>query len=267
MTVMAATTTDNKELPPDALAETVGPVLVITINRPDQRNAMTLAAAQIIADAVDLLDSSPDLAVGVITGAGGTFCAGMDLKRFALGERPRVPGRGFAGITEAPPRKPLIAAVEGWALGGGFELVLACDLVVAAETASFGLPEVKRGLAAAGGGAVRLPRRMPLPIALEILLTGEPLSADRAAHFGLVNDVVAPGQALDRALELGRLIAANAPLAVRLIKQLAIDSADWPSSELFSRQAPYVDPIFASDDAKEGVTAFSQRRAPRWTGQ
>lgn len=252
---------------PEVLVETIGGVLIVTINRPAQRNAMTKAAAHLIANAMDLLEGSAELAVGVITGAGGSFCAGMDLKRFALGERPRVEGRGFAGIAEAPPRKPLVAAVEGWALGGGFELVLACDMVVAARTARFGLPEVKRGLAAAGGGAVRLPRRVPQPVALEILLTGDPLSADRAEHFGLVNYVVDEGQALQAAIELAERIAVNAPLAVRLVKQLAIDSADWPNAELFSRQSPYIDPIFGSDDAKEGVAAFGERRAPRWTGK
>ncbi len=242
-------------------------VLVITINRPAQRNAMTKAAAEQIAEALIDLDARSDLSVGVLTGAGGTFCAGMDLKRFAAGELPRVEGRGFGGLTEAPPVKPLIAAVEGWALGGGFELVLACDLVVAGTGARFGLPEVKRGLLARGGGAVRLPRRLPRAIALEVLLTGDPLDAAAAQQHGLVNEVVADGQALSAACALGRRIAANAPLAIAAAKRIVVESEDWPADELFARQAAISDPIFTSADAAEGAAAFAERRQPVWTGR
>ncbi|MGV0045030.1 crotonase/enoyl-CoA hydratase family protein [Mycobacterium colombiense] len=242
-------------------------VMVVTIDRPAQRNAMTKDAAERIAAAMEELDSSPDIAVGVLTGAGGTFCAGMDLKRFAAGEVPRVPGRGFAGLTEAPPAKPLIAAVEGWALGGGFEIVLACDMVIAGQSARFGLPEVKRGLVARGGGAVRLPRRLPRAIALQVLLTGEPLDAGTARHFGLVNEVVEDGQALAAGLGLARSIARNAPLAVAAAKRIAVESEDWVASELFTGQQPIVEPVFFSADAAEGAKAFAERRTPIWTGR
>jgi enoyl-CoA hydratase len=241
-----------------------GGVLVITIDRPQQRNAMTRAASEAIAAALDELDRRPDLSVAVLTGSGGTFCAGMDLKRFLAGEVASVPGRGFAGVTEAPPAKPLIAAVEGYALAGGFELVLACDLVVAGTGARFGLPEVKRGLVARAGGLLRLPLRLPRAIALELVLTGEFLPADRAAAFGLINQVVPDGQALSSALQLARSIAANAPLAVAASKRIFDEAAGWPVSEWWQRQGTIADPVFASEDAREGARAFAERRSPRW---
>ena len=236
----------------------------MTINRPGQRNAVNRAVAVALADALDELDRRPDLRVGVLTGAGGNFSAGMDLKAFAAGQRPVTPGRGFAGLVQAPPRKPLVAAVEGWALGGGFEMVLACDLVVAADGARFGLPEVSRGLAARGGGAFRLPRRIPHALAMEILLTGEPIDAIAAERFGLINRLTPDGQALDAALELGRLVARNAPLAVTASKAVALESATWTVAEAFDRQDQFFDPVFASADAKEGATAFRERREPTW---
>jgi enoyl-CoA hydratase len=242
-----------------------GGVMTIAIDRPQQRNAMTLAVAEGIAAALTELDDDPGIAAAVLTGTGGTFCAGMDLKRFLAGERAHVPGRGFGGLVEAPPRTPLIAAVEGWALGGGFELVLACDLVVAGHSARFGLPEATRGLIARAGGATRLPRRLPRAIALELLLTGDPLTAERAAHHGLVNRLVDDGSALAAAQELAARVAANAPVAVQAAKALAVESADWPEAELFARQAAYADPVFASADAREGARAFAERRAPRWS--
>lgn len=251
----------------EVLVEARGEVLVITMNRPDQRNAMTLASAEVIAAALDLLDGDPGLRVGILTGAGGTFCAGMDLKRFVeRDERPFVAGRGFGGLTERLPRKPLIAAVEGWALGGGFELVLACDLVVAGESARFGLPEVKRGLVARGGGLVRLSHRLPRAIALEILMTGEPITAERAEQFGLVNTRTPDGGSLDGAIGLAKSIAANAPLAVEVAKTVADASHDWPQERVFELQAPFTDAVFASADAKEGSSAFVEQRSPRWTG-
>ena len=242
-------------------------VLLITIDRPEQRNAMTRAASERIAAALDELDRRPDLAVGVLTGAGGTFCAGMDLKRFLAGETASVPGRGFGGLTQAPPVTPLIAAVEGWALAGGFELLLACDLVVAAESARFGLPEVKRGLVARAGGLLRLPERLPRAVALELVLTGDPISAPRAAALGLVNRVVPDGQALAGALELARAIAGNAPLAVAASKRVLTGSPSWPADEKWARQAEAVDPVFTSADATEGARAFAEKRAPRWQGR
>jgi enoyl-CoA hydratase len=242
-------------------------VQVITINRPDARNALDRAVAERVAAAVDELDASDELRVGVLTGAGGTFSSGMDLKAFLRGESPAIEGRGLCGITQTPPRKPLIGAVEGWALAGGFELLLACDLVVAAETARFGVPEVKRSLVAAGGAALQLPRRIPFAVALEMLLTGDPLDAARAAQLGLVNRVTAEGGALEGALALAATIAANGPLAVAASKEIARRSADWTSSEGWTEQARLVGPVFASEDAREGAAAFAEKRAPVWKGR
>lgn len=252
---------------PELIVEVVPPLVVLKVNRPKARNAMTKAVAEGIAEALDRLDSSADLAVAVLTGLGGNFCAGMDLKRFAMGELPKIPGRGFAGFVEAPPRKPIIAAVEGWALGGGFELVLACDLVVAAQGARFGLPEVKRGLIARAGGAVRLPRLIPRVAALEILMTGEPITAAQAQCYGLLNRMVPDGEALPAAIALAEAIAANAPLAVQAVKQLVRESEDWPITELFERQVAITDAVFDSDDATEGRTAFAEKRPPVWRGR
>jgi enoyl-CoA hydratase len=240
---------------------------VITINRPDARNALDGATGRAIAAAADKLDADPDLRVGVLTGAGGTFCAGMDLKAFLSGDLPEIAGRGLAGITITPPRKPLIAAVEGWALAGGFELVLACDLVVAAEGSKFGVPEVKRGLVAAAGGALLLTRRIPFAMAMELLLTGEPITAERAAALGLVNRLVPDGTALDRAVELAEVIATNGPLAVAATKQIARAGADWTVTEGWQRQTELIRPVFESQDAREGAMAFAQKRAPAWRGQ
>jgi enoyl-CoA hydratase len=242
-------------------------VQVITINRPQAKNALDKAVAEGIAAAVDALDASDDLRVGVLTGAGGTFSAGMDLKAFLRGETPAIEGRGLCGITQTPPRKPLIGAVEGWALAGGFELLLACDLVVAAEDARFGVPEVKRSLVAAGGAALLLPQRVPYALALEMLLTGDPLPATRAAEIGLVNRLAPSGGALDGALELAATIAANGPLAVAATKQIARATVDWSSAESWARQAEITGPVFASEDAREGSTAFAEKRAPVWKGR
>lgn len=251
----------------EVLVERRGSVQVITINRPAARNALDRAVAQAVAAAVDELDASDDLRVGVLTGAGGTFSAGMDLKAFLRGESPAIEGRGLCGITMTPPRKPLIGAVEGWALAGGFELLLACDLVVAARTAKFGVPEVKRSLVAAGGAALLLPRRVPYAVALELLLTGEPLTADRAAAIGLVNQVVDEGQALPAATELAERIAQNGPLAVAATKAIARSSADWTMEQGWDEQNKIIRPVFDSADAKEGATAFAEKRAPVWRGR
>lgn len=242
-------------------------ILIITLNRPEARNAATLAIAQGVAAALDELDQRPDLYAAVITGAGGTFCSGMDLKAFLRGERPRIEGRGFAGLTEKPPQKPLIAAVEGYALAGGFEIVLACDLVVAAEDAQFGLPEVKRGLVATAGGLVRLPRQLPQRLAMEMALTGNMISAGRLYESGLLNRVVPTGQALQEALALARTIADNGPLATKASKRIIMESADWPTDELFARQRVLSDPVFQSPDAQEGAAAFAEKRKPVWNPQ
>ena len=241
-----------------------GQVLVITINRPERRNAVNQAVSEGIAAALDRLDERRDLAVGVITGAGGTFCAGMDLKSFRDGEQVILSGRGFAGVTTRASAKPLIAAVEGHALAGGFEVVLACDLVVAARTARFGLPEVKRGLVAAAGGLFRLPDRLPYHLAVELILTGDPIDAEQAHQFGLVNRLTEPGAALGGALALARTVAANGPLALTASKRIIRESRDWPTAELFDRQQPLIDTVFSSADAHEGALAFLERRAPVW---
>jgi enoyl-CoA hydratase len=188
----------------------------------------------------------------------------MDLKGFLRGERPVVPGRGFAGLVEAPPAKPLIAAVEGYALAGGCEIVLACDLVTAGRSARFGIPEVKRGLVAAGGGLFRLPDRIPPAIAAELALTGDFLDAERAYQLGLVNRLADDGGALAAARELAARIAANGPLAVRASKAIMVGSRGWPAEERFARQMPVLMPVMTSEDAKEGARAFAEKRAPVW---
>ncbi|MEU6037917.1 crotonase/enoyl-CoA hydratase family protein [Actinomadura sp. NPDC047616] len=251
---------------PELLVEERGPVLVLTMNRPAARNAVTRNMAHRIAEALDLLDSRADLAVGVITGAGGTFCAGMDLKGFARGERPVVEGRGLAGLVRRPPRTPLIAAVEGYALAGGFEIALACDLIVASRAATFGLPEVRRGLTAAAGGLLRLQRRVPYHLAMELALTGRMWPATDAAEVRLVGRLTDPGRALAGALELAEEVAANAPLALAASKRVLVESADWTLDEQFDRQEEIVGPVRESADAKEGARAFVEKRAPRWTG-
>ncbi|KAJ1683847.1 hypothetical protein LUZ63_020992 [Rhynchospora breviuscula] len=242
-------------------------VRIITMNRPQARNAINAAVAQGVADAVDGLEADDDLRVGVLTGAGGTFCAGMDLKAFLDGESPAVGDRGLAGITKQLPRKPVVAAVEGYAVAGGFELVLACDLVVAGAGARFGVPEVKRSLVAAGGAAMLLPRRVPQAVALELLLTGDPVDAERAAALGLVNRVVEDGGALDGALELAARIAANGPLAVAATKQIATSTHDWTTEQGWAEQDRIAGPVFGSEDAMEGAAAFAEKRDPVWKGR
>jgi enoyl-CoA hydratase len=249
------------------LTERRGRILIVTLNRPDQRNAVNAAVAQGIADALEALDGDPELSLGVLTGAGKGFCSGMDLKAFRDGERPWVPGRGFAGIVERAADKPLIAAIEGFAVAGGMEVALACDLIVAAKGARLGVPEVKRSLVAAGGALLRLPRTLPRNLAMELALTGDPIEAERAHALGLVNRLTGPGQALQAAIELAETIAANGPLAVAATKRVMVESADWPDSEFFARQREIIDPVFSSEDAREGATAFAERRDPVWKGR
>ena len=242
-------------------------VMTVTLNRPKAKNAANKALSEGVAAAMDELDSNDDIRVAILTGAGGTFCAGMDLKAFVSGEMPMVEGRGFAGLTEAPPVKPLIAAVEGFALAGGLELMISCDLVVAADNAKFGIPEVKRGLAAAAGGLMRLPRQVPPRVAMEMALTGDFIDATRAAEIGLVNRVVPAGSALEAAQELAATICANGPLAVKVSKQVIAESGDWGADEMWQKQQALVMPIFTSEDAIEGATAFAEKRAPNWKGK
>ncbi|MEP5936721.1 MAG: crotonase/enoyl-CoA hydratase family protein [Erythrobacter sp.] len=248
------------------LTEVRDGVLIVTINRPEAKNAMTKAAAEGIAAAMDRLDADDDLRVGVLTGAGGTFCSGMDLKGFLRGERPSVEGRGFGGVVEAPPKKPLIAAVEGYALAGGLELMIACDLVVAHKDAKFGIPEAKRGLVAAAGGVMMLPDQIPERIAMELALTGDFIGADRAYELGLINHVT-DGSALDGALELAAKIAANGPLAVRISKAVMKESRGWAMEDRYRNQGKLIAPVFTSEDAREGATAFAEKRAPNWKGK
>ena len=243
-----------------------GKLLVITLCRPAMRNAIDRATSQALADAMDRLDSDDTVTVGILTGEGGHFCSGMDLKAFVKGERIELPGRGLGGIIETPPKKPVIAAVEGFALAGGFEIALACDLIVAADNAQFGLPEVKRGLMAGSGGLLRLPQRIPRQIAMQYALTGDLMSAAQARPWGLVNLLTLPGEALGEAKTLAHKIAANAPLAVSVSKQVVSDSLHWPADERWQRQNALLEIIIHSNDAKEGATAFSEKRPPLWTG-
>ncbi|MFL5842600.1 MAG: crotonase/enoyl-CoA hydratase family protein [Thermoleophilaceae bacterium] len=250
------------------LTETRDGVLIITINRPDARNAVNGGVASGMAAALDRLDGEDDLRVGVVTGAGGYFSAGMDLKAFVQeGESPYAGDRGFAGITQRAAKKPLIAAVEGFALAGGFEIALSCDLIVASREARFGVPEVKRSLVAAAGALLRLPKRIPYHLAMELALTGDPISAERAYEIGVVNRLAEPGTALDTALELAAAIANNAPLALIASKQIVQQAADWTEAEGWAKQGEISGPVFASEDAREGATAFAEKREPVWRGR
>ncbi|THJ74303.1 crotonase/enoyl-CoA hydratase family protein [Candidatus Frankia alpina] len=251
----------------EVLVEHADGVTVITINRPQARNAVNRAVSEGVAAALDEFESRKDLTVAIITGAGGTFCSGMDLKAFLRGENVVVEGRGLAGITLTPPRKPIIAAVEGFALAGGCEVVLSCDLVVAAENAAFGIPEVKRSLVAGAGGLLRLPKRIPYQVAMELALTGDQLSAVDAHRYGLVNVLTPAGEALAGARALAARIAANGPLAVAATKEILASASSWPADEAFDRQAEIMNPVFASADAKEGALAFAEKRAPVWRGE
>lgn len=250
----------------EVLTEVRDGVLIVTLNRPEARNAANKALSEQVAAAMDRLDGDDDLRVGIITGANGTFCSGMDLKGFLRGELPFVEGRGFAGLTEAPPRKPLIAAVDGYALAGGFEIMLACDLTVANSGAKFGIPEVKRGLACAAGGLLRLPRQIPARIAMEFILTGDFIDAPRAYELGLVNRLT-DGPALDAALDLAAAITANAPLAVERSKQVVVQSRLWSEDEMWGKQSALLGNLFMTEDAREGAAAFAQKRKPEWKGR
>lgn len=241
-------------------------VMLITINRPEAKNSVNLAVAKGIAAAMEELDSNDEIRAAILTGAEGTFCSGMDLKAFVTGELPIIEGRGFAGLVEAPPRKPLIAAVEGFAFAGGFELAISCDMIVSAGNAKFGIPEVKRGLVAGAGGLLKLPRQIPRRVAMELALTGDAIDAQRAYDLGLINRVVEAGTALATARELADKIAANGPMAVLASKQIMNESEEWSSEDMFKKQNDIALPVFASKDAIEGATAFAEKRPPKWRG-
>ncbi|GAA2813904.1 crotonase/enoyl-CoA hydratase family protein [Crossiella cryophila] len=244
--------------------ETADTVLIITLNRPQARNAINHATGLALSAALDHLESNPALTAGVLHGAGGHFCSGMDLRAFAAGEDIPIVGEyGLAGLTRRPLTKPLLAAVEGYAVAGGFELALSCDLIIAAQSAHFGLPEVKRGLIAGEGGVTRLPQHLPHHIAMELLLTGDPLPAAAAAGYGLVNRVVPDGEALGVALELAGRIGRNAPLALAAVKQIVRPVVE---RDAFAVQDPWYHKVSASMDAREGAVAFSEKREARWRG-
>jgi len=242
-------------------------VLLVTLNRPDARNAVNLALAEGVAAALDELDADDGLSVGILTGAGSGFSAGMDLKAFVTGERPWVGDRGFAGIVQRASRKPLIAAIEGFAVAGGLEVALACDLIVAGRSAKLGVPEVKRSLVAAGGALLRLPRRVGHGTAMELVLTGDPIDAERASQIGLVDRLADDGGAVDAALELAAAIAKNAPLALIASKQVLDEQYDWSEEEFWAKQGEITGPVFVSEDAREGAVAFSEKRDPVWKGR
>src|SRR4051794_7765727 len=250
----------------EVLLERRGHVLLITLNRPDARNAVNSALAQALADALDLLDSDSSLRVGVLVGAGKGFSAGMDLKAFVAGDRPHIGDRGFAGITRRSAEKPLIAAIEGFAVAGGLEIALSCDLIVSSRDARLGIAEVKRGLVAAAGALIRLPKRIPYHAAMELALAGEFIDGARAYELGLVNRATEPGKALDTALELAEQIAQNAPLALAASKKIVSQAQDWDETEAWQRQDEIAGPVMTSEDAREGATAFAEKRPPEWKG-
>ncbi len=247
----------------EILTETHGRVRLITLNRPEARNAVNSALGQGLVAAIEELDSDDGLTAGVLTGAGGSFSAGMDLKAF-LSEGPP---KGFTEFLRNGARKPIIAAVEGFALAGGLEIALSCDLIVAARGVKLGIPEVKRGLFAAGGGLFRLPSRVPYGVAMEMALTAEPILAEKAHELGLVARVAEPGKSVEVALELAALVARNAPLAVAASKQIVRESRGLTEEESWTLQTPLTGKVFASEDAKEGPRAFAEKREPNWKGR
>jgi len=251
----------------ELLRDRQGHIEILTINRPEARNAINLATATALSGALDEIEGDDDVWVVVLTAAGDkAFSAGMDLKAFATGEFP-ITEKGFGGITKRDFPKPIIAACNGSALAGGCEIMLSCDLVVAADHAKFGIPEVARGLVAGAGGLIRLPRRIPRAVALEMALTGEPISAPRALEIGLVNRVVPGDQVMPEALALAGRIAKNAPLAVRRSKQVMIQSAELSESEAWAVNDGVFSEIGRSADAMEGAVAFAEKREPNWTGK
>jgi len=246
----------------EVLTERRERVLLITLNRPDARNAIDTALAGALVAAIDELDTDEGLTAGVLTGAGRGFSAGMDLKAFAT----EGPPKGFDEFLRNGAKKPMIAAIEGFAVAGGLEIALTCDLLVAAKGVKLGIPEVGVGLFAGGGALMRLPRLVPYGVAMEMALTGDPISAEKALEYGLVARVTEPGKAVDEAIALATRIARNAPLSVAASKQLIVDSFGRTEEEFWKHQIPLMKKVFASDDAKEGPRSFTEKRAPKWTG-
>jgi len=237
-------------------------VLIITLNRPEAMNAINQALAELIAQSLNQLDNDVNLSVGVLTGEGKGFCAGMDLK-----ELPLIGDRGFGGMTGQACKKPLICAIEGFALAGGLELALASDLIVASKGTKLGIPEVGVGLFANAGAMMRLPRMLPYGRAMKMALTGEPILAEEAFEHGLVAELCERGEALATAIELANKIARNAPLALMASKQLIREMQGRTEAEYWSYQTTLVDAVFNSADGKEGAIAFAEKRAPNWTGK
>jgi enoyl-CoA hydratase len=246
-----------------------GHVAVLTINRPEAKNAVNGAVASGMEEALDRVESDDDLWVAVLTGAGDVFCAGADLKEIASGNAAALATAtgGFAGIVSRDRAKPVIAAVDGPALAGGTEIVLSCDLVVASTNARFGVPEVKRSLVAAAGGLFRLPQKLPANVATELILTGDPLSAERAHHFGLVNELCEPGEALATAMALAERIATNAPLAVRESRAVMLAARREDDATGFRLSGEAMGRLAATEDFAEGPRAFIEKRAPEWKGR
>lgn len=247
----------------EILTEKRGRVLVVTLNRPDARNSVNSALGTALVAAIQELDDDDSLTAGVLTGAGRGFSSGMDLKAFAA----EGPPKGFDRFLRDGSRKPLIAAIEGFALAGGLEIALSCDLLVAAKGAKIGIPEVGVGLFAAGGALLRLPQRLPYGVAMELALTGKPMLAEQAHEYGLVTRLVEPGEASQAAIELAEAIAKNAPLGVAASKQMIQATQGRTAEEFWQLQGPLTGKIFASEDAKEGPRAFAEKRAPSWSGK